>query len=109
MSKKTFLHQGSRVHKNKNSRIQGTLYTLVVSGKSFIWLASCDKIQLKKFQQENCWRALMYLIIEISLNKGKDMSGWTVRKLYKLWQRKEYSTIKWKEMGERKVKIEWDY
>ena len=51
----------------------------------------------------------MYLIIKISLNKGKDMSGWTVRKLYKVWQRKEYSTIKWKEMGERKVKIEWDY
>ena len=50
----------------------------------------------------------MYLILEVSLNKGKDMSGWTVCKMYMLWQRKEYSTIKWMEMGERKVKIEWD-
>lgn len=48
----------------------------------------------------------MYLSLEISLNKGKDVSGWTVCKLYAL--AKEYSTIKWTEMGERKVKIEWD-
>lgn len=100
------LHQGSRVHNNKHARIQGTLYTLAVSGKTFIWLASSDKIQLENFRQENCWRASMYLILEVSLNKGKDMNGWTVCKLYMLWQRKEYWTIKWTEMGERKVKIE---